>query len=92
MSQTSDIANAPLPARPEVERDWSRSLWTVTTWVVLAVLLVWSWAPAEMSRWTYLFSDASNDSQVARAKPSPPRCSGVRLRSGSYISRIVACV
>ena len=65
MSQTPDIANAPLPARPAVERDWSRSLWTVTTWVVLAVLLVWSWAPAEMSRWTYLFSDASNMAEYA---------------------------
>ncbi len=71
MSQTTNIANVPEPARPEVERDWARSLWTIASWVVLAVLLVWSWAPAEMARWTYLFSDAGNMAEYASGFAQP---------------------
>ncbi|HWK68101.1 MAG TPA: phosphonate ABC transporter, permease protein PhnE [Rhizobiaceae bacterium] len=59
MSQTAKVANT-MPVRVDVERDWTRSLWTTLAWVALAVLLVWSWAPAEMSRWTYLVTDAGN--------------------------------
>jgi phosphonate transport system permease protein len=47
-------------ARPEVERDRTRGFWTSVTWIGLAVLLVWSWHPAEMYRWPQLFSDAGN--------------------------------
>ncbi|MGB3390101.1 MAG: phosphonate ABC transporter, permease protein PhnE [Pseudaminobacter sp.] len=65
MDQTAKIASVD-PVRPEVERDWSRSLWTWTTWTALFVLLVWSWAPAEMFRWTFLFSDAGNMAEYAR--------------------------
>ncbi len=43
-----------------VPRDWERSLWTAAIWIGLAVLLTLSWAPAEMERWTFLFSDADN--------------------------------
>ncbi|RUM98420.1 phosphonate ABC transporter, permease protein PhnE [Pseudaminobacter arsenicus] len=64
MDQTAKIASV-ASARPEVEREWSRSLGTWATWVALLILLVWSWAPAEMSRWTYLFSDAGNMAEYA---------------------------
>jgi phosphonate transport system permease protein len=47
-------------ARPEVERDRTRGFWTSVTWIGLAVLLAWSWSPAEMYRWPQLFSDAGN--------------------------------
>jgi len=29
-------------------------------WAVIVAVLVWSWGPAEMGRWTYLFTDAAN--------------------------------
>ena len=64
MDQTAKIPSAALP-RPEVERDWTRSLWNWATWISLLVLLVWSWGPAEMSRWIYLFSDAGNMAEYA---------------------------
>ena len=57
--------------RPEIERDWSRSVWSWVTWLGLAVLLVWSWAPAEMSRWTFLFSDAGNMAEYAKGFAHP---------------------
>ena len=65
MDQTAKIASA-AAARPEVEREWSRSLWSWVSWIALVVLLAWSWVPAEMSRWTYLFSDAGNMAEYAR--------------------------
>jgi phosphonate transport system permease protein len=64
MDQTAKIASV-ASARPEVEREWSRSLWTWAIWISLLVLLAWSWAPAEMGRWTYLFSDAGNMAEYA---------------------------
>lgn len=64
MNQSARISTIEV-VRPEVERDWSRSLWTWVSWVALLALLVWSWAPAEMSRWTFLFSDASNMAEYA---------------------------
>lgn len=64
MSQTSDMTGS-VPARPEVERDWARSAWTTVTWVGLIVLLVWSWAPSEMFRWTYLITDSGNMAKYA---------------------------
>lgn len=64
MSQIAKSSTVDVP-RPEVERDWSRSLWTWASWLVLFVLLVWSWAPAEMYRWTFLFSDAGNMAEYA---------------------------
>jgi len=58
MSQSANpAANAP---RIDVARDWTRSIWTTVSWIGLAILLAWSWQPAEMSRWTFLFSDAGN--------------------------------
>lgn len=54
-----------------VGRDWSRSLWNGAIWIFLAVLLLWSWAPAEMGRWTYLFTDAGNMAEYARGFANP---------------------
>lgn len=47
-------------ARSEIERDRTRGFWTGATWIGLAMLLAWSWGPAEMYRWPQLFSDAGN--------------------------------
>jgi phosphonate transport system permease protein len=66
----SDISTPSAPA-VEVARDWTRSVWNAGIWIVLAVLLVWSWAPAEMFRWTYLFSDAGNMAEYASGFASP---------------------
>ncbi|MDQ6434603.1 phosphonate ABC transporter, permease protein PhnE [Mesorhizobium sp. LHD-90] len=57
--------------RPEVERDWSRSLWTWVSWGALVALLIWSWVPAEMYRWTFLFSDAGNMAEYASGFARP---------------------
>ncbi len=52
-------------------RDWSRTVWNVVIWSVLAAALLWSWGPAEMGRWTYLFSDAGNMAQYAAGFSHP---------------------
>ncbi|WP_342640433.1 phosphonate ABC transporter, permease protein PhnE [Rhodoligotrophos ferricapiens] len=70
MNETAKITN-PDMTRPEVERDWTRSAWTALSWIMLALLLVWSWAPAEMSRWTLLFTDADNMAQYASGFAHP---------------------
>lgn len=64
-------ARATGQARPEIQRDRSRSLWTGATWIGLAVLLAWSWSPAEMYRWPQLFSDAGNMATYASGFLSP---------------------
>lgn len=58
-------------SRPEIARDWTRTLWTAFIWIALALLLAWSWAPAEMSRWTYLFTDADNMASYAAGFAHP---------------------
>ena len=70
MTQTTHIGETAKP-RPEIGRDWSRDAWTAVTWIGLAVLLIWSWAPAEMFRWTYLFTDAGNMAQYAAGFSHP---------------------
>lgn len=57
--------------RPEVGRDWMARAWNAAVWIGLAVLLVWSWKPAEMSRWTFLFSDAGNMAAYASGFARP---------------------
>ena len=54
-----------------VGRDWTRATFGWITWSGLALALVWSWQPAEMHRWTYLFSDAGNMAEYASAFLSP---------------------
>ncbi|MCF3934525.1 phosphonate ABC transporter, permease protein PhnE [Acuticoccus sp. M5D2P5] len=53
------------------KRDWTRSAFNILVWGGLAVLLVWSWYPAEMDRWTYLFTDAGNMAEYASGFLSP---------------------
>ena len=50
-------------SRADVARDRSRSLWNWAVLVALALLLGWSWKPAEMGRWPHLFTDAGNMGQ-----------------------------
>ncbi|MDF2116039.1 phosphonate ABC transporter, permease protein PhnE [Roseiarcaceae bacterium H3SJ34-1] len=70
MSQIANITAADKP-RVEIARDWTRSIWNALVWAVLAILLVWSWGPAEVSRWTFLFTDAGNMAQYARGFSHP---------------------
>lgn len=42
-----------------------RSFANLGIWIVIAALLAWSWGPADMGRWTYLFSDAGNMAEYA---------------------------
>ncbi|WP_245428830.1 phosphonate ABC transporter, permease protein PhnE [Phyllobacterium phragmitis] len=70
MEHTAKIMS-PEQARPDVERDWARSGWTAGSWIVLVLLLVWSWAPAEMPRWTFLFTDAGNMAEYASGFARP---------------------
>lgn len=48
-----------------------RSLGSLAVWLGLALLLVWSWGPADMGRWTYLFTDSANMAEYARGFLSP---------------------
>ncbi|MFE0018939.1 phosphonate ABC transporter, permease protein PhnE [Mesorhizobium sp. NPDC059054] len=70
MTQTTHIGETAKP-RPEIGRDWTRDAWTAVTWIGLVLLLIWSWAPAEMFRWTYLFTDAGNMAQYASGFSHP---------------------
>lgn len=65
------VTAEPSGIRAEIGRDWTRSVWNTAIWGALALLLIWSWAPAEMSRWTYLFTDAGNMSQYAKGFAHP---------------------
>ena len=75
MSQLANltVAGKPSPGKPRVEiaRDWTRTIWNAAVWTALAVLLAWSWGPAEMSRWTFLFTDAGNMAEYARGFAHP---------------------
>lgn len=55
-------APAEIPVPP---KDLSRSLFNYGLWALLAAALVWSWAPAEMERMVFLFTDAGNMAQYA---------------------------
>ncbi|GGD21192.1 phosphonate ABC transporter, permease protein PhnE [Aureimonas glaciei] len=66
------MSDVTLPhAKPMIERRWSETVWSYVTWAALAIALVWSWGPAEMGRWTYLFTDADNMAQYASGFLSP---------------------
>ncbi|MEI2386254.1 phosphonate ABC transporter, permease protein PhnE [Breoghania sp. JC706] len=52
-------------------KDLSRRLYAYVVWGALAIALVWSWAPAEMGRFTYLFSDSGNMAEYASGFLSP---------------------
>lgn len=52
-------------------KDLSRSLFNYIAWGALAIALLWSWSPAEMERFVYLFTDASNMAEYAGGFLSP---------------------
>lgn len=54
-----------------VRRDWSRAVSGPLLWLALAGILLWSWAPAEIGRWTYLFTDAGNMAEYASGFARP---------------------
>lgn len=59
------LANAAdRPPAPAAEPP--RSFVNLGIWLVVAGLLAWSWGPADMGRWTYLFTDAGNMAEYAR--------------------------
>ena len=68
---TSARTDAETRVAANLGRDWSRTVWNVVIWSVLAAALLWSWGPAEMGRWTYLFSDAGNMAQYAAGFSHP---------------------
>lgn len=69
MSMNQPSMDAPA-SRPE-ERDWSRTLFSIVVWGGLILSLAWSWTPAEMHRWTYLFTDGGNMAEYASAFLNP---------------------
>jgi phosphonate transport system permease protein len=70
MTDTSNTASV-RPAPVEIEPNRTRSRGTTICWIALAVLLAWSWGPAEMSNWPHLFSDSGNMAQYAREFSHP---------------------
>lgn len=70
MTHLADSPDLKAP-HAEIARDWTRTLWTAFIWIALALMLVWSWGPAEMSRWTYLFTDADNMASYAAGFSHP---------------------
>ena len=60
--QQAEAAAMPIDLPP---RDWGRSLYNALVWIALLLILGWSWSPAEMYRWTNLFSDAGNMAEYA---------------------------
>lgn len=62
----SEAAPADGKTRPDiVGPDISRRIWNAVIFGGIALALLWSWDPAEMSRWTFLFSDAANMGEYA---------------------------
>jgi phosphonate transport system permease protein len=61
------MTDASQPAQPkfEVARDWSRTAFNVVVFGGLVLALAWSWYPAEMDRWTFLFTNAGNMGEYA---------------------------
>lgn len=61
------MTTSPKPtARPfEIRRDFSRAVFNYVVWGGLILALVWSWYPAEMDRWTFLFTNAGNMREYA---------------------------
>ncbi|MEM6550239.1 MAG: phosphonate ABC transporter, permease protein PhnE [Pseudomonadota bacterium] len=72
----SDIARVDPASTAEskahvVERDWSRAAFAWIVWGTVILGLAWSWYPAEMDRWTYLFTDAGNMAAYASGFLNP---------------------
>ena len=59
------------PGELPLPRDLTRTAFNWLVWGGLVVALLWSWGPAEMGRWTYLFTDAGNMAEYASGFLSP---------------------
>lgn len=55
----------------EAPRDTSRTVTTTLMWLAIGAALVWSWGPAEMSRWPFLFTEAGNMAEYAAGFARP---------------------
>lgn len=53
------------------DRDWTRAAFGWIVWGGLALALAWSWRPAEMDRWIFLFTDAGDMASYASGFLSP---------------------
>lgn len=71
MSEATHASPSAAVPRPAIERDWSHTISGYVLWGGLALALALSWAPAEMGRWTYLFTDAGNMAEYASGFLSP---------------------
>lgn len=69
MNQAVQSSEASPAADPD--RDWARTGWNAAIWTVLALALLWSWGPAEMGRWPYLFTEADNMRSYASGFANP---------------------
>jgi phosphonate ABC transporter, permease protein PhnE len=68
----SEATPAPADRRAAADgRDWTKTLRDIVLWGGLAVALAWSWSPAEMGRWTYLFTDSGNMATYASGFARP---------------------
>ncbi|AXS39156.1 phosphonate ABC transporter, permease protein PhnE [Breoghania sp. L-A4] len=63
--------HSPAHTIPVPPKELTRTLFSYALWGALIVGLLWSWAPAEMSRFTYLYTDAGNMGEYASAFLSP---------------------
>src|ERR1044071_5821264 len=62
LAKPAASADPPVPRRSLARRGRGWSMW-----LIIAGLLVWSWAPTEMSRATALFTDWRNMAEFGRA-------------------------
>ena len=71
----TDVAATPQSesriAPRDIRRDWKRTLVNGAMAAALCLALAWSWGPAEMGRWTYLFTDAGNMASYASGFAEP---------------------
>lgn len=80
LETVSDMAAPPHPqagtsqagtSPAEIGRDWKRRAVSGGLWAGLVLLLLWSWGPVEMGRWTYLFTDSANMMSYASGFAQP---------------------
>ncbi len=70
MTEASTTHRASVSAAAEAAAP-RRSLVDWAIWAALPLALVWSWGPADMDRWTYLFTDSGNMAEYASGFLSP---------------------
>jgi phosphonate transport system permease protein len=67
----ADIQHVAAATDPLPPRSLSERLYPVLIWGALALVLAWSFRPAEIDRVTFLFTDAANMAEYARGFLSP---------------------